>query len=190
MPAADPELSSYIRRLEIPDCGCPCAPLDCGCELRLAGKPCDCPVVLPPPCEHILSRQCSMPLETWVSLLNLVYPRQYTEPPLPDEPHEVMSKTARVEIMVRRAAITRPGGSPQRAIRHPGDLDPRDVDHASRTVRLAGNGRPMDAGLICSSGHRGQKATWPHLAALPEKPTAAEVHRAMVKLSKALDGAA
>lgn len=183
------DYAELCRRLEIPDCGCPCKPLDCaevfGCELRRKGKPCDCLTILPEPCPHIRAAVHKLSIDKWSRLLILVYPADYTEPPLPEDPHQVLGKRARVAVMIQRAAIEKSGGAPRRALRHPRDLQPEQLDHVSRSVKLAGNGRPMDAGLVLSAKREAAGRPFPRL---PAGTTAQERLAGMVLLSQELSG--
>ena len=86
-----------VARLEIPDCGCRADPLPCGCD-----GPCDCPVLLPPPCEHIRRAAHQLPLPEWAELLELLWPNDYTEPPPPAVSALVISREARVALLAGR----------------------------------------------------------------------------------------
>jgi len=127
-------LSRALAQMEIADCGCSHM-IACGCLTK-----CDCPVMLSPPCEHVLARKHGKSIEEWAELLLEARPGEYAEPPLPPRPMIALTRPPRVAIMAERRAAGF-------GLRHPEDLDPLDVDRLGRSVKLARNYTPREQGV-------------------------------------------
>lgn len=133
MRAEDP-LGRRLIAAEIPDCECDDELLGCGCD-----GPCDCPTLLPPPCEHVLEAEHTLSVARWAVLLRCYDPQGYDDPPTAPGASSALTRAARLAVMEERAED---GYEPC----HPLDLDVLDND---LVAVQAAKGR-REAGL-CSS---------------------------------------
>lgn len=90
------QLRALVDSLEVPDCNCDWQPGDL-------------------PCCHVLAASHQVPVEDWATLLLLLRPEDYTEPPPPHAPTSVLSHEARLGVYEERHAAGQ-------AIFHPGDV--------------------------------------------------------------------
>lgn len=119
-----------LKWLEIPEpgsCGCPWKPEKCDCV-----GPCECPLIVPPPCCHVLAADHKVPFGEWLAMLadSPIAPGHidsYVDPPTPANPMFVMDRADRVRIMARRR---REGDH----LRHPDDLNAEDFKRAGARV--------------------------------------------------------
>lgn len=111
------ELPDVLRRLEIPD-RCPCdhkPRLLCvlrfgesGCEDRQNAGDCDCPLIPPPPCKHILKRKHKVSLSVWALLLLPSRPFHakgddyFEREATPKPARRIMCRMARIVRMAKR----------------------------------------------------------------------------------------
>ena len=146
MPKTTP-LARMLRRLEIPECGCPvkwmplCAVTDRrGCAERQRRGACDCPRAPDAPCQHILSinpETFPYTLDEWADLLGFLNPAEYADPSPPAPLGDVVSRQARVAVMELR--------HPRQHLYHSADEWRREdwvIDRLGQMLRQRVNGRP------------------------------------------------
>lgn len=103
-----PQLHSLVAALEIPECGCEVVWGQLHtreCE-RLRGKErCTCPpVILSPPCEHVLAADHDTDPDDWSALQRIDDAGEYARPPDPP-PARGLSRQNRVAVYEERAAL-------------------------------------------------------------------------------------
>lgn len=104
-----------LDRLDIPECDCDYTPLpcdhheDCDCgsgkKARLCCHPCDCPLLLPPPCRHVRKRLHDLTCRQWAELCLSLFPDEYAEPVRRGKPSRRLLRAERVEVYALREAL-------------------------------------------------------------------------------------
>ncbi len=99
---ADPTLLAQLGLLEIPDCGCRSDECICGKPPGINGVPeCSC---FGPPCEHVLAKTHSIPLDEWAADLADADPASYVGPSELPPPRKAKKKKNRIAIYRGRSA--------------------------------------------------------------------------------------
>jgi hypothetical protein len=154
-----PNLPDLLRLLDVPDAelcraaGCDTTPLDCNCD-----EPCDCPVLPPPPCEHVTGRTHGLALSDWAELLEAHRPFDrndpdcYGEPPAPADFEPVLSREARVAQMSARQTSGR-------GLRHASRVNEEDLAVGTRAGRYR-NGTAYQDGLRLYAPEEDEAPAW------------------------------
>lgn len=168
--ARDPRIVKILRRYDAPcivygqKAACPPDKEPCGCELNLAGKSCPCT-----PrwrlCQHVIRLAEEMDdadypfsLDEADEILRSYYPKEYADPPLPPTPAVRIAHAEALVVFETRAGITKAGGQPRFALRHPHDVTPRQLDTLSTQAQA---GKIRGELITTAAEHRRTEAITP-----------------------------
>lgn len=135
-----------VRRLEIPDCGCPvfvnCDADNCH-DYRKHGR-CDCRVRLLPPCPHVRAAGHFYSVEEWETILLQFARREYADPPPPACYTKAVTRAARVSALADRE-------SQKVGLWHPADIIAGMTDKLGMRVSPGGS-RSRPIGFVVLGG--------------------------------------